>query len=181
MDRIYELLSLRQEHGLVLLKREYEAYCAAVLRNLLRDEALVEEVLSDLWIQVWNSVPPVHPENWKAWLARCVRNLAIDRLRREKASGSAAVPMLLDELSEILPDRRQGNMEDAVVLKAALNGFLGELKREERQIFLRRYWFGESAGEIAREFSTTENRVNVMLHRLRKRLRRRLEREGVFL
>lgn len=178
MADIYGMLAKRDETALAILKEEYEAYCGMIIRNLLGDEERVEEVLNDLWIMVWRSVPPARPLNWKAWLARCARNLAIDRIRHDEAAGRSAVTVLLDELSECLPDPRQEHLTESSALRDALHGFLESVGPEERQMFLRRYWFGETAERIARELGTTQSRVNGILYRMRKRLRRHLEQEG---
>lgn len=58
MSDIIELLERRDELGLVLLKEKYSDYCYSILYNLLRDHDQAEEALSDVWLQIWNSIPP---------------------------------------------------------------------------------------------------------------------------
>lgn len=45
-------------------------------------------------------------------------------------------------------------------------------------MFVKRYWFCESVGDIAREFGITERNASVRLGRIRTKLRQYLEREG---
>ena len=49
----------------------------------------------------------------------------------------------------------------------------------QRRVFLRRYWYFDSAQDIARELGLTGAGVRSMLHRLRKRLKLYLEQEGI--
>lgn len=55
-----------------------------------------------------------------------------------------------------------------------------DLPQEERNLFLRRYFFTESIAEIARFYGKTANGVAVQLTRIRKKLRVQLEKEGYF-
>lgn len=64
-------------------------------------------------------------------------------------------------------------------VREALNGFLHGLPREERTIFVRRYWFGKTVPEIARTYRYSESKVTSLLHRLRKRLKGHLEQEWI--
>ena len=50
--------------------------------------------------------------------------------------------------------------------------------RENRYIFIRRYWFGDCVGEIARELKMQENAVSVRLNRMRNSLKEYLKKEG---
>lgn len=59
-----------------------------------------------------------------------------------------------------------------------IESFLDTLSKENRVILMRRYWFGDSYGEIARRMGISEKNVSVKLTRIRKQIRRYLaERE----
>ncbi len=179
MADIIELLERRDERALELLRASYGEYCHAIIIRLLGDEQEAEEALSDVWMQVWNTIPPTRPRHLKAYLAKTARNIAINRIRRDCTVKRSASTVALEELSECLPDKSWQDRERSEEVREALNGFLSKLPREERTIFLRRYWFGETVPEIAREFHYSESKVTSLLHRLRKRLKNHLEREGV--
>ena len=73
-------------------------------------------------------------------------------------------------------------MEDhyeAKVLARTIEHFLDTLSRENRVIFMRRYWYSDSYGEIAALMGLTEKNVSVRLTRLRKQLRAYLMEQGV--
>ena len=53
------------------------------------------------------------------------------------------------------------------------------LSRENRVIFMRRYWYSDSYGDIAALVGMTEKNISVRLVRLRKQLRDHLVKQGV--
>ena len=179
MADIIELLERRDEGALEQLQTHYRDYCRTILLRLLGNEEEAEEALSDVWMQVWNAIPPARPRHLKAYLAQTARNVAINRIRRDNTAKRSGTTVLLDELAECLPDRSWEDRERSRELREALNGFLHGLPREERTIFVRRYWFGETVPQIARTYHYSESKVNSLLHRLRKRLKSHLEQEGI--
>lgn len=65
------------------------------------------------------------------------------------------------------------------VCRNAVNEFLAGQPKEMRQVFVRRYWFGDSLAQLSELTGFTESKLKSMLHRMRKVLRQRLEEEGV--
>lgn len=179
MADIIELLERRDEGALEQLQTHYRDYCRTILLRLLGNEEEAEEALSDVWMQVWNAIPPARPRHLKAYLAQTARNIAINRIRRDNTAKRSGTTVLLDELAECLPDRSWEDRERSRELREALNSFLHRLPREERTIFVRRYWFGETVPELARTYHYSESKVTSLLHRLRKRLKSHLEQEGI--
>lgn len=175
MADIIELLERRDETGLALLKEKYADYCYSIIYGLLRDHQQTEEALSDVWLAIWNSIPPARPLRLRAYLAKTARNTALHYLRYDNAQKRTAVTVLLDELAECIPDPK--SMEDGE-LKELLRQFVNSLEPEAQRIFLRRYWFGSTVGELAKASHCSENRITGILFRTRKKLRKLLEKEG---
>ena len=94
-------------------------------------------------------------------------NLSLETVQEERE----------DILAELAVYDRQDT--DEALLQNALNGFLAGLKTEERILFLRRYWFEDPVPEIAKQLGITENHARVRLTRLKNRLKRYLEQEGI--
>ena len=69
--------------------------------------------------------------------------------------------------------------EDSARIREALNGFLGTLSREDRMLFVRRYWFEDDMARIADLLGISENYTRVRLTRCKKKLRTYLEKEGI--
>ena len=85
MADIIELLERRDEQGLSLLKEKYSDYCYTIIYHLLRDHEQTEEALSDVWLRIWNSIPPARPQRLRAYLARIARNVALDYIKYNTA------------------------------------------------------------------------------------------------
>ena len=58
-----------------------------------------------------------------------------------------------------------------------IDAFLQTLSREERRVFLCRYWYFDSITEIAERFGFGQSKVKMMLLRTRGKLLAQLERE----
>lgn len=176
MADIIELLNLRDEQGLVLLQEKYAPYCYSIIYQLLRNHEQTEEALSDMWLQVWNTIPQARPAKLRAYLAKTARNTAIHYVKYNSAQKRSGMTVLLDELEECIPDPQWECDRDG--LKELLRKFVNALKPEEQRIFLRRYWYGDTIEELATSMGSTENRIAGILFRIRKRLRQYLKVEG---
>lgn len=176
MAQIIELLLSRDEQGLAMLEKEYRDLCYSIIYRLLRDPEQTEEALSDVWFQVWNSIPQARPAHLRAYMAKTARNTAIHYVQRNAAQKRSGITVLLDELEECIPDPRWEC--DSENLKDLLGKFISSLGREEKRIFMRRYWYGETVQELAKASHCTQNRITGILFRTRNKLRKYLESEG---
>ena len=179
-QELIALLYAREEQALAILQEQYNAWCSSVISRLLRNEDDTQEALNDLWLQIWNSIPPAQPENLKAYLAKAARNTAIHYLEREGAQKRKHVSVLLSELSDCVPDPVSNNHADAAELREALNSFVCSLPQREREVFVCRYWYGESITELQIRTGWTQSKLTSLLLRLRRRLKKHLEKEGVW-
>ena len=90
--------------------------------------------------------------------------------------------LALDELAECLPDTHDTQAEvEAAELARLVNEFLYGLPERDCNVFLRRYWYGETLEEAARRYGMKLNTVKTSLYRSREKLRKYLEKEGVAL
>lgn len=173
-DKIKKLLLDRDVQALEELQAEYSRYCAAIAGGILTDESDVEEVVADVWMQVWTSIPPGDPEHLRLYVGRIARNLALNRLEYRNAGKRAAPPM--EELAAVTPDRTL----ERQVLRDALDQFLRQQKSQHRQIFLRRYWYGDSIEELSARFGCSRTKVTGVLFRMRRKLKDHLEKEELY-
>lgn len=80
-EKIIVLLNERSESAIALLREKYEGYCLTIAKNILPCREDAEEVVSDIWLRLWNAIPPEQPGNLRLYVARIARNLALDRYR----------------------------------------------------------------------------------------------------
>ena len=179
-QELIQLIFLRDEQGLSALQECYATWCGSIIFRLLENEEDTQEALNELWLQIWNSIPPARPENLKAYLAKAARNTAIHYLERESAQKRKHISILLSELSDCLPDPAASRAAEGQTLRDALNGFVRGLSPREREVFVYRYWYGESVAELQNRTGWTQSKITSLLHRLRHRLKKHLEREGVW-
>lgn len=170
----------RDESAIAETQQKYGPYCRTIARNILSSREDAEECVNDTWHHAWNAMPPQRPGSLSAFLGRIVRNLSISRWRRERAQKRyAGLEVLLSELEDCLPG--PGSVEEAAegrALTRRVEGWLEGLDREDRAVFLRRYWYGQEVQALARDWGTGPNQMAKRLQRLRKDLKRRLEQEG---
>ena len=173
-EQIKQMLLVRDAAALEALRQEYGRYCAAIAAGILADDGDVEEVVADVWMQVWTSIPPNDPEHLRLYVGRIARNLALNRLEYRNAGKRAALP--LEELETVTPDRTL----ERQALRDGLEAFLRQQKPEHRQMFLRRYWYGDSIEELSSRFGCSRTKVAGILFQMRRKLREHLEKEELY-
>lgn len=178
-QNIIALYFQRAETAISETKNKYSRLLLSISYGILKIMADAEECENDTYLKTWNAIPPKQPENLPAFLSKIVRNLSLDRydsLHAEKRGGGE-VPVVLEELSEVLPDKGSIPGEENE-LSGLIDSFLATLKPEIRNIFMRRYWFMDSVSEIAEESGFGLSKVKMSLSRTREQLKHFLEQEG---
>ncbi len=171
----------RNEQAIAETRDKYGGYCYGIAMNLLGSPEDAEETVSDTWHAAWNAMPPERPDSLRAWLGRVVRNLSLSRWNREhRKKRDPGMTELLSELEDCLPSpvTVEGSVESRE-LSRALDAWLSKLNREDRRLFLRRYWYGVPLRDLAKEWKTTPARLAQKMLRLRLSLRAALEKEGI--
>ncbi|MBR1832388.1 MAG: sigma-70 family RNA polymerase sigma factor, partial [Ruminiclostridium sp.] len=152
----------------------------SISRNILGNNEDAQECVNDTYLKAWNTIPPHRPAMLSTFLGKITRNLSFDRYkasRRDKRGGSQTA-LVLDELGEIIADKRSDDEFDRKELLESINAFLSSLPPDKRKMFVCRYWYAYSIPEIAKRFGMTENNVSVSLNRTRQKLRNYLKERG---
>jgi len=178
---ILALFRARDERALSETSKAYSGMCMRLAINILGSRLDAEEVVSDVLMQLWQSVPPAEPQNLEAYLVTLTRRTALKYLenRNAKKRGGGKGAAVLDELERDLCAK--DNVEaiyDSRELQEAVNRFLRSLPAEQKKMFLQRYWYFCTTREIAEDMHLKESNVRVTLMRLRSRLKEQLHREG---
>jgi RNA polymerase sigma-70 factor (ECF subfamily) len=181
-SEIVELAFRRDETAVQLMQERYGRLCMAVAKRILPDERDAEECAGDAFLHAWNSIPPERPESLRAYLARIVRNLALDRYDYNGAQRrSTALTDAFEELEQSICDTGDGPEISAErqEFRSFINRFLRAESKEARVYFIRRYWYGQSISEIARECGAGTEKVKSSLFRTRSRLREAMKKEDI--
>ena len=179
-ERIIELFFERSEEAISELDKKYGRVCHAVSYNILNDIRDAEECVNDAYLGTWNAIPPARPNPLITFVLKIVRNISLKRYEQNTAlKRNSHYDASMEELEDCLLS--SDNVEEEIAereLTGIIESFLDSLSRENRVIFLRRYWFADSYADIAKRVGLTEKNVSVRLTRIRKELRKYLlERE----
>ncbi len=177
--KIIRLLWERAEQAIDLLAKRYGPRLLATARNILGNPQDAEESVSDTYFALWNAIPPASPDPLAGFVYKTGRNQALKKLRHLSArKRSGGYDLSLEELAACIPGPALEETLEARELGLAIDRFLDTLNRENRCIFLRRYWFGDSVRDIAFAFGLSQNTVSVRLSRIRTQLKDYLTKEG---
>lgn len=166
----------RSEAALEQLVKQYGGQCTAVIRRIVSDERDTEECINDVWLAVWNSIPPQCPDCLGAYVCRLARNIAINRYRyNSRSKRDNRFDIMLSELGDCIPAREEDDGQGE--LAEMLSRSLTQLDAVSRVLFVRRYFYMETVAELAARYGMRENAVSVKLFRARKKLKKLLEKE----
>ena len=179
--KIIEMLFSRDQNALSAVEHKYGGYCRTVAMNILDDERDAEECINDTLLAVWERIPPNRPDDLGGYVARIIRNIAVDRSRingADKRDGCTVE--LTKELEECISTGQSA--EDKILSKEidnALERFFKTLSSKERDIFLSRYFGAYSLCDISETYGISVDYARILLSRTRKKLNNYLKKEGL--
>jgi len=170
MDGDTQLLSLVQrgdEQAMASLYDRYSKVVYSVALRVLRDPASAEDVLQEIFMQIWRS-----PDRFVAtrgslggWLAVVSRNRSIDVLRRRRPADS------VDELVLASPYNLSSEVERNSMMEKA-RSVIVKLPVEQRKTLEMAFFDGLTHSEIAEmtgdPLGTVKTRIRSALLSLRK-------------
>ena len=180
--QIIELYFNRSEQAIEETSSKYGKLTRSVSYHIVRNEEDTEECVSDTYLALWNTIPPENPNPFVAYILRIARNIAIKKLRYNTADKrNNSYDVSLGELEEVLTGNSDVQKEiEAKEIETVINSFLKDLKKTDRVIFVKRFWFNMTLDEISEETGFSKNYINVHLHRTKERLKAHLIKEGYY-
>ncbi len=140
--------------------------------GLLGRRELAEEVVQDAFLKLhehWDEV-----EIPRAWLFRCVRNLAYNVIRKHKRE-SLEEEAGEREAARAGPDDELGRMEAVGMVQM----LVAEMPERDRAMVRMKYFQGMKYQEIAEQLGMSVGNVGYRLHHLLKDLGDRLRKAGI--
>jgi RNA polymerase sigma-70 factor (ECF subfamily) len=147
-----------------------------LLLRILADASAAEEVLLDVYSQVWRQAAAYTQERGTAlaWLTTIARSRAIDRLRRGRLERQRTEPLDAATHGGAVGAKAEDDLmarEVGAVVRAALES----LPPEQREVIELAYYGGMSHSEIAAErglpLGTVKTRTRLGMMRLRETLK----------
>ena len=181
-EEIIRLYWERNERAIEETDHKYGSYLFTIAHNILNDSRDCEECVNDTYLGTWNRIPPTRPTVFQVFLSKIMRNLAVDRFRKNHAAKRipSEMQVSLEELDECMIPSTSSAQEEYLARELAkiLNDFLHALSSRAEFIFICRYYYGDSIQAIARMLGLGDNTVRRELSRIRGELKIRLEKEG---
>ncbi len=178
---IVDLYWNRSQNAISETSNKYGKYCYSIAYNILYNAEDSDEAVNDTYLGAWNSMPPNRPTVLSTYLGKITRRVSINKLNERKADkrGGGEILIALDELSDCVPSK--GSVDKTVERKELIhyiNKFLAQTQKEDRDIFVLRYWFVMPIKDISIELNMSESKIKSVLFRMRKKLNKFLKKEG---
>lgn len=182
-NSIISLYFSRNENAIAETQNKYGGFIRTVSFNITEKIEDAEECENDTYVKLWNSIPPECPENFKAYIGKIARNCAISLYRFQKAAKrDYGISVLLSELEECIPSAYSVENEvDGNYLSSVISSWLYSLSEENRVLFIKRYWYGESLKSLSEMSGLTVPKLTSLMFSLRKKLKKELELKGVYI
>lgn len=136
---------------------------------ILHDPAEADDALQEAFLRVWQARERLDdPTRLAGYLRRCIRNIALDRLRRRRVGAEARAA--LAARARILRAVGSAPGIDPEQLERALGG----LPVEQREVIVLRVWgaldFAGIAARVEAPLGTVHSRYRLGMERLRRAL-----------
>ncbi|MBQ9784079.1 MAG: sigma-70 family RNA polymerase sigma factor [Clostridia bacterium] len=182
-EAIIDLYWSRNESAITETDKKYGKYLFTIAYNIVHDRLDCEECVNDTYLGTWNRIPPTRPNIFQAFLAKIMRNVAVDRYRATTADKRVPPEMVrsLDELNDCLPPAPSVEEEYAVKqIVHVLDQYLRTLDERLEFVFVCRYYYADQVTDIADMLEVSPATVYRDLAQVREGLKKRLEEEGLW-
>jgi len=172
---IIDLFWNRSETAISELAGKYDRLARSVAMNILHDRLDTEECMNDSYLGMWNTLPPEKPQVLPAFFTAITRNLALKLYRYKSASKRYVITEELTDMVGIVPSPEN----EIQYASEWISAYLSTQDKRSRVLFMRRYYLGESVADAAKAVGMNENSAGVKLSRMRAKLKKILEEEGI--
>jgi|SRR3989344_5542813 len=174
MDELTNLIELAQKGDKEAYGKIYQLFYKRILRYCqfnLYDHQKAQDVCQETFLKAWKSLPTFQFRkggSFQAFLFRIAHNQIVDlaRKKREISLGLVEEPRIGADLDEAISKGEQIKQVQSA---------LSELRKEERQIIILRYFEEMTGAEVAKIIGKREGALRVQTHRILKKLKEILE------
>ena len=151
-----------------LLYERYSGVLFSTAFRILNDQTAAEDVLQDVFIQIWEKAPLYDPTRGKplTWAVTMTRNKAIDRLRSQQRRNRLKDEMeaqasVFEEFSDRSSLDEVQSGERGELIRQAVR----QLSKEQRKAIELAFFSGMSQSEIAEELGEPLGTVKARIRR----------------
>ena len=180
-QEIIELYWARNERAITETDAKYKRYLFTIAYNILHDRLDCEECINDTYLGTWNTIPPEKPSVFQAFISKIMRNIAVNRYKKNKADKRVPSEMTLSisEIENVFPD--PSTTEEAYMISQIshiISEYLRGLSDKNAFIFISRYYCSDKIADIAKMLHTSESTVFRELTKMKNSLKEILIKEG---
>ncbi len=155
------------------LVERYMKQAYNISHGFLRNHEQAEDVAQEAFVRVYQGLPSFRGDaEFSTWLYRIVTNMALNRVKKEKAHGARFA--LNEEREHHTPYAAQETPENGE-LRTHIEKALHELPTLQRAVVLLRHIEGLSTKQVSGILACSEGTVKTHLFRGLKKMRTRLE------
>ena len=172
--RLINKLKSGDEKALSKIMDKYTSYAYTIAMNIIgsyMQKEDVEEIVSDSFVSLWSNASGLREDcELSPYIAAIVRNQSKNKLRK----------LRYDELLDMIPDGSdfQQQFDIMETTREIVSAVREILKPEEREIFIRHYFYGEKLEPIAAESGLTLSNCKTKLYRAKIKVRKYLIERG---
>ena len=136
--------------------------------RVLNDQEAAEDVLQDVFVQIWDKAPTYDPARGKplTWAVTMTRNKAIDRLRSAHRRYRLHDEVEREtEIFERTPDRSSVDAVDSAEKSRIVRDAVMQLSKEQRHAIELAFFSGLTQAEIAEELQEPLGTVKARIRR----------------
>lgn len=177
-ESILDLMRRSDENGLREAMEKYGRLVRSIAAGMLEAEEDREEVVSDTFYKVWNNRSGIDLSkgSLKNYICMVGRGCTINKLR----SVSKTEP-LSDNERDLGIEVDFSTETSAEHNRQVIAKCIRELPSPDREVFIDRFYYSMAYSQIAASLGITKKRVEYILHKTKRSLRRALEKGGILL
>lgn len=154
--------------AVVLLLQQYQPLLGYLIFPILSDERDREDCQSEVIMRILENISKYDPEkaSFTTWITAVTRNAALNKLRQNQKRQAEVI-------NEKIPSSHPTPEESLLLAerKKALQDALNQLKKKDKLLFYRKYYYCQPTAQIAAEMGLSLRAVEGQLYRIKKRLR----------
>jgi RNA polymerase sigma-70 factor (ECF subfamily) len=149
---------------------EMRSFCFSQALRVVKCPDRADEAAQEAIVRAWRHRESCRePEKPLGWLRRIAHNEAVRVACRRPNE------VLVDE--PLAAPNGRTDEDDTVEIRLLFSGIVGTLSQPDQELVWLRYYEDMTCAKLAERFGLSEAGVKVRLHRLRRRLRQKLEEE----
>jgi RNA polymerase sigma-70 factor (ECF subfamily) len=159
----------RDQEAMAEIFDRYSRLVYSVALRVLNDAAQAEDVMQDIFVQLWHNPATFESERGSlpAWLAVVARNRAIDQIRRRKPSDAVEDVVLVSSTNLALEVEQQALIER---VRQAMASLPAEQRLSLEMAFFSGLTHAEIAAQTGDPLGTVKTRIRTALGYVRRAL-----------